>query len=134
MEHECEMRTSIIAVLLTQLLFAPAVVAGERSIVGQAALNEGARLAHPANAASRAPGPVSAANQSKGHPVLLGIAIGAGSGALLGAVSSSCSSPSTPEFPHPCGSRLWLEGAVLGAGLGAGVGALAGLVVWAVRR
>jgi hypothetical protein len=127
-------RRLVTATLLMQLLLTPSGVFAEASTIAQAALSEGALMAHRETAALRDQAAVPATNRSKGHPVLLGIAIGAGSGALLGAVSSSCSSPSTPEFPHPCGSRLWLEGAVIGAGVGAGVGALAGLVVWAVRR
>jgi len=64
--------------------------------------------------------------RSAGHPVLISAAIGAGVGAVVGYVGSSCSVP-PPDDDLACGSHYKGGAALLGAGVGAGLGALIGL-------
>jgi hypothetical protein len=70
--------------------------------------------------------------RSGGHPVLIGTIVGAGVGAVLGALGTSCSVSDSEARASgftsgPCGSHIKRGGAILGAGLGAGIGALIGL-------
>ena len=117
---------TIIAVLLLCLLCGhPRVTAAEPTggVLLAAGIREAARLG------SLKLVPAQAVTQSKrsGHPVLIGAAIGAGAGALLGYFGTTCSAPA-PDDDIACGTHYKGGGAILGAGLGAGVGALIGLV------
>jgi hypothetical protein len=60
------------------------------------------------------------------HPVLIGAAIGAGVGAVVGYFGSSCSDPA-PSDVISCGTHYKGGAAVLGAGVGATIGALVAL-------
>lgn len=115
------MRT-IIAVVLMCLLAGPwAVLAAESAdgVLMAAGLREATRL-----------GLVKVeADQQKigtGHPVLIGTAIGAATGAIAGYVGTSCSVP-PPDDDAACGTHYKGGSALLGAGVGAAVGALIGL-------
>jgi hypothetical protein len=120
---------------LTIAVFVIALLAGDTPLLFAAEhpIGDGAGLAASPVASRHRPTfaaqGVSGAPRSKGHPVLIASLVGMGAGAVLGAVSTSCSSPSSIAFPHPCGSRIWLEGALLGGAVGAGVGALIGLAL-----
>jgi hypothetical protein len=65
---------------------------------------------------------------SKGHPVLIGTLIGAGAGAVIGAIGTTCDVEDDAFEDAVCGSHSREGGALLGAAVGAGVGALIGLL------
>ena len=117
----------IIAMLLTCLLAGHAhVFAAEpaKGVLESAIVREAARLARLEAEASQTSGKQAAPR--KGHPVLIGAAIGAGVLGVAAYVTASCSVP-PPNDEAACGTHYKGGSAVLGAGIGAGVGALIGL-------
>jgi hypothetical protein len=90
------------------------------------------RLASQAAATGTDPAESAPATRDDGHPVLIGIIIGGGAGAVLGAVGTSCSVAPSAIAPAPCGTRPWVLGALVGGVIGTGVGALIGLAVKAI--
>jgi len=127
------MRTRIIALLLVSILSGPTFVIAAEHPIRDAAMREAVRLAfRDDNLVARQAG-ASQGSRSGGHPVLIGAIVGAGAGAIGGALST-CSADPAPEIgvPAPCGTRkAW---ALLGAAFGAGAGALVGLAYKAVRH
>lgn len=141
----------IIAVLVTSALFGhTAAFAAERpaavlitlhshsiplnvngGVLHAAAVREAARLAKQAPRRTAQTG-TSKASRSGGHPVLIGTAVGAGAGAILGYAGASCSLSGAGEAAA-CGSHYKGGSAVVGAALGAGIGAVVGLVIKAAR-
>jgi hypothetical protein len=99
----------------------PAPIGG---ILLAAAIREVTRLA-PVEVLTAQPS-ATQKKRSARHPVLIGAAIGAGVGGVVGYVGSSCSVP-PPDDDVACGSHYKGGAAVLGAGVGAGLGALIGL-------
>lgn len=127
------MRNIVTATLLVCLLMGHGLAFAAEHPIRNAAVSEAIRLAHqegnPPDAQARAAG-----GRSGGHPVLIGAAVGAGAGAVLGALGTSCSAPAGPADPAPCGTHPWVAGALLGAGLGAGVGTLIGVMFKALKH
>lgn len=67
--------------------------------------------------------------------MLIGATVGAGAGAIWGAIGASCSAEPVPTIdPAPCGTHIWVGGALLGGAVGAGVGTLVGLVYKALKH
>jgi hypothetical protein len=118
------MRTIIAVLMMCLLCGHPLVTAAEPTggVLLAAGIREAARLGSLELVTAQAVTP----NKRSGHPVLIGAAIGAGAGALLGYFGTTCSEP--PPFDDmACGTRYKEGGAIVGAGLRAGVGALIGL-------
>jgi hypothetical protein len=121
------MMRTITGLLLMGLLSGHArVFAAEPAsgVLKSAVVREAARLARLEAEATQASG--KPATPRKGHPVLIGAAIGAGVLGVAAYVTASCSVP-PPNDEAACGTHYKGGSAVLGAGIGAGVGALIGL-------
>jgi hypothetical protein len=117
-------RTVIIALLLTCIPLRQARVFATERPISDGAVREATRLAQSDGiAAAQAVAPPR--QRSSGHPVRNGALIGAGAGALLGALGTSCDPPGSAN--PVCGTRPWVAGALVGGGIGAGIGALIGL-------
>lgn len=118
------MGARIVGMLLVGLMSQTSARAAEYPI-RDAAIRAVSRLA------SQTPVPVARHDQ---HPVLIGVIIGAGAGAVLGAVSTSCSAaPGAIDPAAACGTHPWVLGALVGGVVGSGIGALTGVIVKAVR-
>ena len=120
------MRTIIVVLLMCLLPGRLLVVAAEPTgdSLMAAALREATRLGK-AQADSQTTSKQT--QRSGGHPVLIGAAIGAGAGAVVGYFGTSCSVP-PPDDDLACGTHYKGGAAFLGAVIGGGVGALIGLV------
>jgi hypothetical protein len=126
-------REGIIAMGLLSVLSGHTVVFAAEHPIRDAAIREAVRLAvrddnRPVGQAGASQG-----SRSGGHPVLIAASVGAGAGAILGAVGT-CSADPAPDVGEraPCGTRKgW---AMLGAGVGAGVGTLVGLAYRALKH
>ena len=121
------MMRKIAAMLLMCLLAGHArVFAAEPAsgVLKAAVVREAARLARLEAEATQASG--KQATPRKGHPVLIGAAIGAAALGVAAYATASCSVP-PPNDEAACGTHYKGGSAVLGAGIGAGAGALIGL-------
>ena len=127
------MRASLIGLLLVCLVGETAAVAEEHPI-RDAGLRAVARLDSQGTTAGTQADRLAPATPPGGHPVLIGVIIGGGAGAVLGAVGSSCSTDPSPFDAAPCGTHPRVLGALLGGAIGSGVGALIGFAVKAIRN
>ena len=129
------MRAPIAAMLLVCLITeTPALAVAAEHPIRDAGVRAVTRLASQAATTGTDPAESGPATRHDGHPVLIGIIIGGGAGAVLGAVGTSCSSAPSAIDPAPCGTHPWVLGALLGGAIGSGIGALAGFAVRAIRK
>src|SRR3954464_1242317 len=108
--------------LLVCLISETSALAAEQPI-RDAGLRAVTRLASHAAATGTDPAVSAPATGHDGHPVRIGMIIGGGAGAVLGAVGTSCSSAPSNVDPAPCGTHPWVLGALLGGAIGIGMGA-----------